>query len=204
MRSVAVAAVGLVLALSGCSDLPSRYDETDAGVPIETGRAAETTRTSVTARAPAPAPRSTTATGGSTTPRTTAAPPTTPAVGSAVSYTDGLYDGRGTLTLNSVERHTDPDPFGQPPDNEVFLVLDVTFVSNSGTINVSPGWFKAQTPDGYTYDATYGGREPALDSQDVTAPNMLRGKVTIDVPRGPLVVWYTTPLGDPLVTFRVP
>ncbi len=54
------------------------------------------------------------------------------------------------------------------------------------------------------YRADFGGFDPQLPSNPVIAPGSVRGKVTIDVPEGPLTLTFTNPLGDPLATFAIP
>ena len=85
--------------------------------------------------------------------------------------------GAADLTLNTADRTTDPpSEFSSPPENGVFLVVDVTFVGTSGQFDVSPGFFEVQDAAGYVYDAYLAGFEPELPSTGVIAPGSVRGR----------------------------
>ncbi len=103
------------------------------------------------------------------------------------------------MTLHSIRR-VDVDQFGDEAEAGSYLVIDVSFVSTSGTLDVNPGAFSVQDAQGFTYSYEPGVVERDLATSDVASGRQSRGEVAFDVAEGPLLLDYGF-IGPPLFTF---
>ncbi len=125
-----------------------------------------------------------------------------PQVGQTVSFTNS--EGSGTVTLHGARRLTEAEgAFGGTPANGTYLVVDVTVAVSEGSASANPFLWRAQSPDGLTYDADFLAVEGIVDSNEITAGRQLRGNIAFDAPPGPLTVELTTFFSDPLAIFQI-
>lgn len=128
--------------------------------------------------------------------------PPPPGCRGTVTFTDG--DSEGTITLNGIRRIESAEgPIGGEPASGSYLVADFTVAFTEGSGSANPLGFRAQGPDGTTYDSELGVLEQQIDSAEIPAGRQVRGEVAFDAPVGELLLDYSAPLGGPLATFAV-
>lgn len=107
--------------------------------------------------------------------------PTVPPAGSGPRLGEEVTAGKAVVRVLTVE---DPArvPNVDPNPGNRYIALDVSVQATSDRVSVSPFDFTVQDADGYVYDSTYFGREPALGSTDLAPGRTIRGWVTFEVP----------------------
>lgn len=142
---------------------------------------------------------------------------TTPApspLGTPVRYLE--YPGNtahaGEVTLNGAEWHADsPSESGGGaytlyPQNDAFLVLDVTYTGVKGKVGVEDGVFwKAYTSDGAEFGKAFSSNfKPKMEYGNLTAGESARGLIVLDVKRGPVTVVWSGAMGmEPVASWSV-
>lgn len=137
--------------------------------------------------------------------QSTPAAPAVAEVGQTVEFDDG-YGSAGTITLHSVRRvpPAADSPF-EPPQHGSYVVIDVTVTAVSGDVSANPFGFRAQSPDGHTYDYSDGADasiEHPIDSSPIAPGRQVRGEIGFDAPPGELLIDFSTGLAT-VATFRV-
>lgn len=174
MARTAGAAIGVLLALGGCtSQVSPREGQGDAQV------AHETSPPSAAAASP-PA----------------AAVPTQPAApsvsGLAFSTPNGVTWADGSLAATiTVEPPTfstaPPNQYGQPPKNGVYATFNVTAVAGNKAYSINPYDFYYRTLDGSQYDMTSGNAlflERTLPLVTLNPGEQVKGTTGLDIPAG--------------------
>jgi hypothetical protein len=126
-----------------------------------------------------------------------------PGVGATVRFREDIGN-EGTVTLHGIRRIAEPEgPIGGPARNGSYLVADFTVALMSGSGSANPLRFRAQSPDGRTYDSELGVTDNQIDESEIGEGRQVRGEVAFDAPVGDLLLDYMEVLGGPLATFSV-
>jgi hypothetical protein len=91
------------------------------------------------------------------------------------------------ITVNAVDRSAAGfTQFFKPKAGSVFVAVDVTVESGAATgVSVNPFYTSLRDDQGFTYTATFAGKDPALQSQnDLPRGQKMRGWVTFEVGEG--------------------
>lgn len=127
------------------------------------------------------------------------------AVGAPVTF--DWQDATGAATVHTLEwRDSFGDTIVSTPDHGAFLILDVSVEGLTGEgLSYNTLYWTAKDAEGRTYDAELMaiGLEPAFGSGDLAVGEKARGFVAIDVPKVPLTLNLTSPLGTPVASWPV-
>jgi hypothetical protein len=91
------------------------------------------------------------------------------------------------ITVNAVDRSAAGfTQFFKPKAGSVFVAVDVTVESGAASgVSVNPFYTSLRDDQGFTYTATFAGKDPALQSQnDLPRGQKMRGWVTFEVGEG--------------------
>lgn len=116
-------------------------------------------------------------------------------------------DDTGMVTVYSAKWvKPDADSFVQP-DNGAYLVVDIGYVSTTGTVSYNPLYWSLRDVDGREYDATVmpvDGYSPQLQSGDLAPGAKARGFVAFDAPQQAFTLEVGAVLGGALMTWDMP
>lgn len=98
---------------------------------------------------------------------------------------DTLTQNGYIVTINSAEKSESYGDFRKAKDGYIFLAVDITIQSDKAK-DISSSVVQASLKDGqgFTYDATWVGKDPQLASKnDIPKGDKVRGWVTFEVPK---------------------
>jgi len=107
------------------------------------------------------------------------------------------------ITLNSICSQTTPvETYGDPPKNGTFVVANFTVEMVTGSANVYPLSFFAQTADGSRYESTYDTVGSRLDADDLAAGQKVTGNIVFDVPADNHLIYWEPLFATSKANFR--
>ena len=91
-----------------------------------------------------------------------------------------------------------PNEFDVPKAGNRFVSIEVLYLrTGSDPVNYNPFDWKIADSQGFNYDSTFGGLEPALHSGTLSsAGEKVRGFVTFEVPAAAIGLMTKTTIGD--------
>jgi hypothetical protein len=113
-------------------------------------------------------------------------------------------NGSAVSVVSFNPNFTNPNEFITPKTGSKFVVIEVLY-ENTGSdkISYSPSDWKATDASAFSYDGSFSGQDPALQSGDLNPGEKARGFITYEVPISATGLKVKVTVGDDTATFSL-